>query len=47
MASRFGTGLRIMFRVQVLDGTANLNFTFLGTSLDANYATADYEIDSG
>lgn len=45
VANRFGAGLRVMFRVQVLDATANLNIAFLGASLDANYATASYEVD--
>jgi len=34
-----------MFRVQVLDASANLNLAFLGASLDAQLATANYEID--
>jgi hypothetical protein len=45
VANRFGAGLRVMFRVQVLDASANLNLAFLGASLDAQYATASYEVD--
>jgi hypothetical protein len=44
VANRFGVGLRIMFRVQVQDSNANLNFAFLGASLDTHYATANYEV---
>jgi hypothetical protein len=46
LASRFGYGLRVMFRVRKLNPKANLNYGLIGASLDAGFAQASYEIDA-
>jgi hypothetical protein len=46
LASRFGFGLRVMFRVRKLNPKANLNYGLIGAALDAGFAQASYEIDA-
>lgn len=46
LGSRFGYGLRIMFRVRQLSPKASLNYGLIGASLDAGFAQASYEIDA-
>ena len=46
LASRFGFGLRVMFRVRKLNPKANLNYGLIGAAIDAGFAQASYEIDA-
>jgi hypothetical protein len=46
LATRFGFGIRVMFRVQTLNANAKFNFGAIGAAIDAGYASASYEIDS-
>jgi hypothetical protein len=46
LATRFGFGIRVMFRVQVLNANAKLNYGAIGAAIDAQFASATYEIDA-
>jgi hypothetical protein len=46
LASRFGFGLRVMFRVRKLNPKATLNYGLIGAAIDAGFAQASYEIDA-
>jgi hypothetical protein len=46
VAERFGVGLRVLMRVQTINGQASLNYGLIGAALDIRNATASYEIDS-
>jgi len=46
LATRFGFGLRILFRLDVLNVKANINYSSIGAAVDAEVANATYEIDA-
>lgn len=46
LGSRFGYGLRIMFRVRQISPKASLNYGLIGASVDAGFVQASYEIDA-
>ncbi len=46
LATRFGFGLRILFKLDVLNAKANITYPAIGAAVDANVANASYEIDA-
>lgn len=46
LATRFGFGLRVMFRVTKLNTKVSLSYGMIGAAVDVGYANASYEIDA-